>query len=104
MIPQYRIVNECLPLLKQAEIPSIKKLRIEIQLIQLKRLLLHESGPDWSCDQETLSEVLSDLRKIRDGECGVDAVSDLTKRLGGIIEGFPVAATMIPQPQSNITF
>jgi len=103
MIPQYRIVNECLPLLKQAEIPSIKKLRIEIQLIQLKRLLLHEGGPDWYCDEDTLSDVLCDLRKIRDGEGAVDAVSHLTKRLGGIIDGFPMAATMIKQPLSNIT-
>jgi len=34
---------------------------------------------------DTLSEVLCELRKIRDGGCGVDAVSDVTKRLGGII-------------------
>ena len=96
MIPQYRIVNECLPLLKQTDLPSIKKLRIEIQLIQLKRLLLHEDG-DRSCSEDTLSQVLCDLRKMHDGGCGVDAVSDVTKRLGGIIEGFPAAETVIKQ-------
>jgi len=46
MIPQYRIVNECLPLLKQTEIPIITKLRIEIQLMQQKRLLLDADNPD----------------------------------------------------------
>jgi len=97
MIPQYRIVNECLPLLKQTEIPNIKKLRIEIQLMQLKRLLLHADNPDGCCNQDTLSALLCDLRKIRDGGCGVDAVSDVTKRLGGIIGNFPAAETMINQ-------
>ena len=37
---QYRIINQCLQLLKQSEMPTIKKLRVEIQLIQMKRLLL----------------------------------------------------------------
>lgn len=103
MLPQYLMVNECLQLLKQSEIPSIKKLRIEIQLIQLKRLLLHEDHPDWCCNLDTLSEVLCDLKKIRAREGEADAVSDVMKRLGGIIDGFPMAENMIRQPQFNIT-
>ena len=42
---QYSIINQCLQLLKQSDMPTIKKLRVEIQLIQMKRLLLNEAIP-----------------------------------------------------------
>lgn len=84
MTSQYFIVNECLALLKQADMPSIKKLRIEIQLIQMKRLLLRDDFPAESCE-ETLREVLIDIRKIRKGEHNSDTFSSLMGRMGLIL-------------------
>lgn len=99
MTPQYRIINQCLQLLNQSEIPDLYQLRVEIQLIQLKRLLLDEHRPVWACSEETLHEVLCEFRKIRDGECAVDAVSDLIKRLGSIIAEFSTCESLIELPQ-----
>ena len=84
MTPQYSIVNECLVLLKEVDMQPIKKLRIEIQLMQMKRLLLDENFPVESCG-DTLREVLSDIRKIRKGEHDTDTVGSLMGRMGRIM-------------------
>ena len=42
MLKQYRILIMCLIELKKSDLPMIEKLRLEVQLIQTKRLLLDE--------------------------------------------------------------
>jgi len=64
--------------------PPIKKLRIEIQLMQMKRVLLDENFPLESC-RDPLREVLSDIRKIRKGEHDMGTVSSLMERMGRIM-------------------
>ena len=40
MLKQYSILSKCLSELKKSDLPIIEKLRIEVQLIQTKRILL----------------------------------------------------------------
>jgi len=84
MTPQCFIVNECLALLKQADMPPIKKLRIEIQLIQMKRLLLRNDFPAESCE-DILREMLSELRRVGKGEHDADTVSTLIRYMGRFV-------------------
>jgi hypothetical protein len=86
---QYRIINQCLQLLKQSEMPTIKKLRVEIQLIQMKRLLLNDALPAevkcGSCGEDVFEGLLSQMRGICAGSNDGDALADLMKRIGGML-------------------
>jgi len=89
MNAQYRIVNECLQLLKRSDISQVKKLRVEIQLIQLKRLILKDDRPDrltcGSCREESFDGLLLAFRNICNGGGGGNTASDLMQLIGGII-------------------
>ena len=87
MLPQYYIVNECLQVLKQLGIPTNKKLRLEIRLIQLKRWMLCEDYPMGACSEDALHEVLSAMRKARKGGCNVDDVNALIELVQSIFDG-----------------
>ena len=86
---QYRIVNQCLELLKQSEMPTIKKLRVEIQLIQMKRLLLNDTLPYevkcGSCGEDVFEGLLNQMRGICGGKCDGEALSKLMERIGGML-------------------
>jgi hypothetical protein len=86
---QYRIINQCLQLLKQSEIPTIKKLRVEIQLIQMKRLLLNDALPNevkcGSCGEDVFEGLLNQMRTICGGNCDGEVLSDLMGRIGGML-------------------
>lgn len=86
---QYNIINQCLQLLKQSDIPTIKKLRVEIQLIQMKRLLLNQelskSKLLESCGDAAFEGLLCQMRGISGGSAGSDALADLMSSIGGIL-------------------
>jgi len=42
MLKQYSILTKCLAELKNSDLPIIEKLKIEVQLIQTKRILLDQ--------------------------------------------------------------
>jgi hypothetical protein len=87
---QYIIVNQCLQLLKQSNLPTIKKLRVEIQLIQMKRLLLEEdedtgkvnTGPFGESDFDGL---LTQMGKICGGNYEGETLTDLMERMSGML-------------------
>jgi hypothetical protein len=86
---QYGIINQCLQLLKQSDMPTIKRLRVEIQLIQMKRLLLNEAisndvkcGP---CGKDVFEGLLSQMRHICGGSCEGEVLHDLMERIGGML-------------------
>jgi hypothetical protein len=85
---QYSIINQCLQLLKQSDMPTIKKLRVEIQLIQMKRLLLNEAIPKdpqgGGCGENEFEELLSQMRRIC-GNYEGDALNTLMDRIGGML-------------------
>lgn len=86
---QYSIINQCLQLLKQSDLPTIKKLRVEIQLIQMKRLLLNDALTNEimsdSCGEEVFEGLLNQMRRISRGSAEADALTDLMKRIGGML-------------------
>lgn len=86
---QYSIINQCLQLLKQSDMPTIKKLRVEIQLIQMKRLLLNDSLTSDltrnSCGDDVFEGLLSQMRGICGGRYEGEALTDLMDRIGGML-------------------
>ena len=86
---QYSIINQCLQLLKQSDMPTIKKLRVEIQLIQMKRLLLNEAMPkatdNGPCGEGEFEGLLSQMRRICGGNCEGEALTSLMDRIGGML-------------------
>ena len=86
---QYSIVNQCLQLLKHSDMPTIKKLRVEIQLIQMKRLLLNDSASSEvmcrSCGDDVFEGLLCQMRGICGGNCEGEAVADLMNSIGGML-------------------
>jgi hypothetical protein len=86
---RYSIINQCMQLLKQSELPTIKKLRVEILLIQLKRLLLDDEmsaepkfGP---CGEEAFDALLNQMRRICSEDCGSEMISSLMDQMGGVV-------------------
>jgi hypothetical protein len=89
MLKQYHVLNKCLSDLKTSSLPAMEKLKLEVELIQTKRILLdheverrvagvvdsendfndlyhmvrHASASDDS--KEWLNKVISQLQKIR---------------------------------------
>ncbi|HBG04189.1 MAG: hypothetical protein A2075_15970 [Geobacteraceae bacterium GWC2_58_44] len=86
---QYSIINQCLQLLKQSDMPTIKKLRVEIQLIQMKRLLLNDAISEemvcGSSGEDVFEGLLCHMRKICRGNVEADALADLMNRIGGML-------------------
>lgn len=91
MLKQYSILTSCLSELKTSSMPTVEKLKLEIQLIQTKRILFdheveHRVAGDESSETEfrdlyclvrrvssscdasgEISSVTAQLQKIRDG-------------------------------------
>ena len=86
---QYSIINQCLTLLRQSEMPTIKKLRVEIQLIQMKRLLLNDALTNevkcGSCGEDVFEGLLSQMRGICGGTSDGEALAQLMDRIGGML-------------------
>ena len=63
MLRHYGILNGCLEILKNSSLPAVIKLKLEVQLIQIKRILLNDQVKhpvSWvaSCEQ-----VFTDLQE-----------------------------------------
>lgn len=89
MEQQFGIINQCLHLLKQSDLPAIKKLRTEIQLIQVKRLLLKDGlSNDMKCGpggEDMFDGLLCQMRKMCGSNCDHDALTEVMDRIGGVI-------------------
>lgn len=86
---QYIIINKCLQLLKQSDMATMNKLRVELQLIQMKRILLNHNVPHElkyaSCGEEVFEGLFSDMRRICEGSCTEVAIIDLMGRIGTML-------------------
>lgn len=89
MDQHYSIINQCLQLLKQSDIPTIKKLRVEIQLIQMKRLLLNDAMPkeviNRTCGEEVFERLLAQMRKIAKGNAEPEDLTELMKCIAAML-------------------
>lgn len=74
---QYSLVNECLDLLREKDIDPIHALRIDVQLIRLKGLLLVQEMDEAEADSfmVTLRGICRKIANIGRGE-GASAVSE----------------------------
>lgn len=88
MSPQYKTAKLCLQMLQASEITTNQKLRLEIQLIQLLRLLLTEdvgctvAGP---CSEEAFDALLEEVAVIRKKRGHPDAINCVMERLGSML-------------------
>lgn len=80
---QYSLVNECLKLLREKEIDPIQKLRIDVQLIQLKGLLLVGEMDDAAADSFMVS-LLAVCRNISKLDGGASASAAFDEVTGGL--------------------
>jgi len=89
MDQQYSITNDCLKLLKKSNLPTIKKLRIEIKLIKIKRHLLNEnisSTIKYGCCSKTIfNGLLCQMRGISEIGWESDAFNALLHSLDAIL-------------------
>jgi hypothetical protein len=86
---KYTVLNQCLQILKQSDMPTIKKLRIELLLIQIKGILLNDDlsyrSRDGSCGVGMFEALLSQLRGICGGNYEGRSLTDLMDRMGGML-------------------
>lgn len=89
MSHKYLIVNQCLQLLKQSNLPTIKKLLVEIKLIQMKRLLLDDDVPSSSkcgyCGESVFEGILSQMRNVCGGDQESENLPALLDRMSGVL-------------------
>jgi hypothetical protein len=86
---RYSIVSQCMQLLKKSQMPTIKKLRVEILLIQLKRLLLDydldkepKIGP---CGEDAFEELLNQMHSICSEDYESEKISELMAKMGSVV-------------------
>lgn len=85
---QFGIINQCLQLLKQSDVPAIKKLRAEIQLIQVKRLLLKDGLSEElksSSGKDMFEGLLAQMRAMCGSNCDHEALTGVMNSIGGVI-------------------
>ena len=78
---QYDIINQCLEILKHAEMDLMEKLRIENLLIQMKMHLLVDIYKQEAMPEVFQMECFEDLLKQVNKVCGAGAAADEVKDL-----------------------
>ena len=86
---KYSILNQCLQVLKQSDMPTIKKLRVELLLIQIKRILLNDDlsnkNKSGCCGEGMFEGLLNQMRGICGGNYEGSCLSELMDRMGGML-------------------
>lgn len=85
MDSRYRLIDDCLKELRHCEIPAIPKLRLEVQLFQIKLLLLRdEVSRDTKvryCSESVLQKLHRQMAGLRDGDVDGVAIAAVSRRL-----------------------
>lgn len=84
MNKQFKLIDECLQVLRRCNIPSMQKLRLEVQLFRIKLLLLSDNMSRETkcsiCSEGTLLEVYNQLVVI-DGKGSGAVLEAVTTQL-----------------------
>jgi len=81
---RYSILTACMQFLKQSNLTTTDKLRVETQLIQLKRHLLNNALPSSAaCGEEVFEDLLCQVRGVKLGESG--ALANVMKRMSDML-------------------
>lgn len=75
MEKEYLIINECLAAVRQSDLQIVKKLRLEIKLIQVKRLLLDDQVVSGIKDDSGVLEKFEDLLAVIEVVCRTEATT-----------------------------
>lgn len=89
IINRYSIINQCLQVIKESDIGTVEKLKIETMLIRAKILLLDEvpAPPAESCvsGDRAFEALLAEVRKIGCGHTREATVASLTEALVNLL-------------------
>lgn len=100
MDSRYSLINDCLEVLRQCNMPSIPKLRLEVQLFHIKLLLLRdEVSRDTKaryCSESVLQGLHRQMVGLRDGDPEGVSVEAVGTRLQQI--GFDLAEAITTAP------
>lgn len=100
MNSRYSLIDDCLQVLRQCDIPAIPKLRLEVQLFQIKLLLLGDelSGEIKGryCSEALLLELHRQMVGLRDGETDGNSIKKLRIRLQQIALDLAEAGGSVP--------
>lgn len=81
---EYRTVNHCLELLKSCDLPRPVKLRVELQLIQLKRLLINETV---SVGDDNWQALLAHMRTLKESAPEEEELVSVMGEIKSLITG-----------------
>lgn len=85
---EYANVSQCIELLKETHLPTIKKLRVETQLIQIKRLLLADEATDskrGSNCRPLFDGLMGQMAKICGGKYNGQTLTEQVERLSWLL-------------------
>ncbi|MBJ6751380.1 hypothetical protein [Geomonas anaerohicana] len=87
MSPQYQVIKQCMQLLKESNISAVKKLRLEIQFMQLLRVMLNQDLTEdvrGVCSKDAFDQLHLEVRALRhDGRS--ENVNELMEHIGNIL-------------------
>jgi hypothetical protein len=86
MLTQYRILTSCLSELKSSEMPPIEKLKLEVQLIQTKRILLDREVQQRISGDECSESEFRDLYSLVCSACNSCDANVRTSGVSAYIE------------------
>jgi proline dehydrogenase len=105
MLKQYRILTSCLSELKKSDIQTMEKLKLEVQLIQAKRVLLEYevehriSGVEAS--EAEFHDLYDHIKKVCSSNCANDEIGRVASRLQKIIGELRSNAYMVKKDAEN---
>jgi hypothetical protein len=99
MLKQYRILTSCLSELKSSEMPTMEKLKLEVQLIQTKRVLLDQEVEHRISGVEGSEAEFNDLYALIRHACSSgnanDEIDKVITQLQIIIDGLKSGVYMV---------
>lgn len=102
MDSRYSLINDCLEVLRQCNMPAIPKLRLEVQLFHIKLLLLRdEVSRDTKvryCSESVLRGLHRQMMGLRDGDVDGVAIEAVGLRLQQVAFDLAEAVATVPVP------
>jgi hypothetical protein len=107
MIVQYSILNSCLSKLKASNLPTLERLKLEVQLIQTKRLLLDHDVEHGVAGNEGSEAEFRALYCLVRSACEVcdsnGEINRVTAHLHAINDGLKANLSTVPKPNNKNT-
>jgi hypothetical protein len=88
----YSTTKRCLEMLRKSSLQPVKKLRIELQLIEIKRLLLEETVVCELCKDEAFEDLFLWMERICEGDCNRDVTAEFMEWLGSVMNMLAAAS------------